>query len=431
MSVLIHQIEPHSLAAKKKIQPGDTLVAINGHEIMDVLDYQFYVQDCKLVLDIQTAKGNRSVSIRKSEDEDLGLLFEDYLMDQQHSCHNKCIFCFIDQLPKGLRETLYFKDDDSRLSFLFGNYITLTNLTEHEIERIITMHISPVNISVHTTNPELRCKMMNNRFAGDSLKILQRFADAGLAMNVQLVLCPGYNDGEELTKTMEDLTKYLPSIQSVAAVPVGLTKYREGLTPLSTFSKEQSLDVIERMEKMGDQMLSKIGSRLFYPSDEFFLKAERPIPSAEYFGDFLQLENGVGMSSLFEDQFIKALEDCDEVAKGTKMTFVTGVLAAPLLKKCLEQAKEKFPGIQAEIVPIRNEFFGETITVAGLVTGTDIVNQLKGNCQKCLVIPDCMLRNEGDLFLDSLSVEELEKALQVEVKVISTGGDTFMETLLQ
>lgn len=430
MPVVIDTVLEKSPAAKKKIHAGDILCTINGHDIEDVLDYQFYAQEEKLKLELQTNKGIRKVSLHKKEEEDLGLEFSSYLMDEQHSCHNKCIFCFIDQLPKGLRDTLYFKDDDSRLSFLFGNYITLTNLSEHEIERIISMHISPVNVSVHTTNPELRCKMMNNRFAGDSLHILRRFADAGLAMNVQLVLCPGYNDGEELSKTLEDLLAYRPAIQSVAAVPVGLTKFREGLTPLRLFTKEECEDVIRRMEAVGDQLLKTEGTRLFYPSDEFFLRAERPIPDAEYFGDFLQLENGVGMYALFRQQFEEALQAFSDKPVYAKKTIATGKLAAPLLEECVAKAKKKFPQIAVSVIPIRNEFFGEDITVAGLVTGGDIAKQLKEKCEETLVISSNMLRSEGDLFLDNMSVTELEETLNTKIEITDGSGDSFLEAIL-
>lgn len=431
MPVVIDEITRGSLAEKKKIAAGDILLSINGYGIEDVLDYRFYMQNEKVVLEIQTPKKKRIVRIRKEEDEELGLEFSSYLMDEQRRCRNNCIFCFIDQLPKGLRDTLYFKDDDSRLSFLFGNYITLTNLSEHEISRIIEMHISPVNVSVHTTDPDLRCKMMNNRFAGESLAVLRRFADAGLAINAQLVLCPGYNDGDQLSKTMEDLTAYLPSVQSVAAVPVGLTRFREGLTPLRLFTKEESEDVIRRMESMGDRMLAQYGKRIFYPSDEFFIKAEQPIPDVAYYGDFSQLENGVGMMALFCQQFEEALDTCEDVPSGRSLTVVTGQLAYPMMRKCVEKAKKKYPALNVQLVPIRNDFFGETITVTGLVVGEDIIHQLKGRCGEVLLVPASMLRSERDLFLDSMSIEDVSEALQTEVCVTDCDGFSFVEALMQ
>ena len=429
--VLIDGITPKSAAEKAKIQAGDYLLRINGHDIEDVLDYRFFLPDTRLKLELQTADGkHRTVRIRKEEYEEIGLEFASYLMDEQHTCRNKCVFCFIDQMPPGMRETLYVKDDDSRLSFLFGNYITLTNLSEHELSRIIEMHISPVNVSVHTTDPDLRCRMMNNRFAGDSLRHLRRLADAGIRINAQMVLCPGWNDGEQLTRTMRDLLAYYPAVQSVAAVPVGLTKYREGLTPLSLFTKEQAADVIERMEAMGDEMEAAGKPRLFYPSDEFYLTAERPLPSADFYADFVQWENGVGMISLLRQQFASALEWCDEQPSGSRLTVVTGLLAAPELTSLCEAAGRKWPSLQVTVRGIRNDFFGETITVAGLVTGGDIIRQLEGVETDYLLIPSCMLRHEQDLFLDDVSVEQVEQALNAKVVIVGEDGGDLLDALL-
>ena len=429
--VLIDGITPKSAAEKAKIQAGDYLLRINGHDIEDVLDYRFFLPDTRLKLELQTADGkHRTVRIRKEEYEEIGLEFASYLMDEQHTCRNKCVFCFIDQMPPGMRETLYVKDDDSRLSFLFGNYITLTNLSEHELSRIIEMHISPVNVSVHTTDPDLRCRMMNNRFAGDSLRHLRRLADAGIRINAQMVLCPGWNDGEQLTRTMRDLLAYYPAVQSVAAVPVGLTKYREGLTPLSLFTKEQAADVIERMEAMGDEMEAAGKPRLFYPSDEFYLTAERPLPSADFYADFVQWENGVGMISLLRQQFASALEWCDEQPSGSRLTVVTGLLAAPELTSLCEAAGRKWPSLQVTVRGIRNDFFGETITVAGLVTGGDIIRQLEGVETDYLLIPTCMLRHEQDLFLDDVSVEQVEQALNAKVVIVGEDGGDLLDALL-
>ena len=429
--VLIDGITPKSAAEKAKIQAGDYLLRINGHDIEDVLEYRFFLPDTRLQLELQTADGkHRTVRIRKEEYEEIGLEFASYLMDEQHTCRNKCVFCFIDQMPPGMRETLYVKDDDSRLSFLFGNYITLTNLSEHELSRIIEMHISPVNVSVHTTDPDLRCRMMNNRFAGDSLRHLRRLADAGIRINAQMVLCPGWNDGEQLTRTMRDLLAYYPAVQSVAAVPVGLTKYREGLTPLSLFTKEQAADVIDRMEAMGDEMEAAGKPRLFYPSDEFYLTAERPLPSADFYADFVQWENGVGMISLLRQQFASALEWCDEQPSGSRLTVVTGLLAAPELTSLCEAAGRKWPSLQVTVRGIRNDFFGETITVAGLVTGGDIIRQLEGVETDYLLIPSCMLRHEQDLFLDDVSVEQVEQALNAKVVIVGEDGGDLLDALL-
>ena len=431
MSVLISGVEPKSPAAKKRIRPGDELLSVNGHEIADVLDYRFYITDERLILSVKTPKKVREVKLHLREGQEPGLSFDTYLMDKQRSCRNNCIFCFIDQLPKGMRETLYFKDDDSRLSFLFGNYITLTNLTEHEIERIIAMHISPVNVSVHTTDPELRCKMMNNRFAGESLSTLRRFADAGLAMNVQLVLVPGYNDGESLSRTLEDLLSYRPALQSVAAVPVGLTKHREGLTPLRLFTAEEAADTIDRIEKIADRLEKECGDRLFYASDEWYSLANRPLPPLDKYGELYQLENGVGMSALFKDEVQTALADVDTAAPTGKKTVATGVLAAPLIRECVEAVKAKYPTLDAEVKPIRNDFFGESITVTGLVTGGDLIAQLKDGCGDRLLIPSSMLRHEGDLFLDDVSVEDVKNALSAEVCVTDGSGESFVKALLE
>lgn len=420
MAVVIKSVEAKSPAARARIKAGDTLVAINGRQIADVLDYRFFIPDSKLSVTVKTVKGKeRTVRVRKQPYQELGMEFDTYLMDKQHSCRNNCVFCFIDQLPEGMRESLYFKDDDSRLSFLFGNYITLTNLTEHDVERIIEMHISPINVSVHTTNPELRCQMMNNRFAGDCLRHLYRFAEAGLAINCQLVLVPGYNDGEELIRSMEDLAKLAPAVRSVAAVPVGLTKHREGLPELRGFTAEESAEVVRVMTEMGDHMLDAHGSRIFYPSDEWYIKAGLPIPADEFYEDYPQLENGVGMLTLLKEQFVEAVDTCDTQEVCCKRAVIaTGVDAAPYLKALVALAKRKWPDLQVRVMPIRNDFFGETITVSGLVTGGDLIKQLAGMPMERLILPLNMLRQEGDLFLDDVSVEDVEKALNVTVTCV-------------
>ena len=433
MAVVIQNVEAKSPAARARIKAGDTLVAINGREITDVLDYRFFIPDQKLKVTVKTAKGKeRTVRIRKESYAELGMVFDTYLMDKQRSCRNNCVFCFIDQLPKGMRESLYFKDDDSRLSFLFGNYITLTNLTENDVERIIEMHISPINVSVHTTNPELRCKMMNNRFAGDCLRHLHRFAEAGLSINCVLVQVPGYNDGEELVRSMEDLAALAPAVRSVAAVPVGLTKHREGLPELRGFTAEESVEVIRVMTEMGDRMLETHGSRIFYPSDEWYIKAGLPIPSEAFYEDYPQLENGVGMLALLKEQFVEAVDTCDAAAVCDKRTIVaTGVDAAPYLKALVALAKQKWPHLQVRVVPIRNDFFGETITVSGLVTGGDLIKQLSGLQMERLILPANMLRQEGDLFLDDVSVEDVRKALGAEVIFVQeTDAHALLEALI-
>ncbi len=432
MAVTVAQVLHGSLAWKKRIKAGDTLLSVNGHAVADVLDYRFYLTEPRLTLVLNTPKGERTVRIRKKEYDDIGLEFDTYLMDKQHTCRNQCIFCFIDQMPAGMRESLYFKDDDSRLSFLFGNYITLTNLSEHEIERILEMHISPINISVHTTNPQLRCKMMNNRFAGETLDLLQRFADAGIHMKCQLVLCPGWNDGAELERSIHDLAALSPAVESVAVVPVGLTKHREGLAPLRPFTKEEAAAVIETVEHFGKMMLAATGERVVYPADEWYLLAERPIPGEEFYGDMSQLENGVGLVALLRSQFCEALDNTNETAaKGTNTLLVTGVAAAPVLTELIELAKHKFPQIKARVQAITNDFFGHTITVAGLVTGTDMLKQIKIDTYQRVLIPDVMLRHEGDRFLDDVTPQELEAAWGVPVEVLPVDGETLFAALLQ
>ena len=430
MAVTIQDVLPGSPAARRRIRPGETLLSINGHAIEDVLDYRFYMLDSTLQLAVSDGKKTRILRLHKGEDEDPGLLFETYLMDKQRSCRNKCIFCFIDQLPPGLRDSLYFKDDDSRLSFLFGNYITLTNLSEHEISRILAMHISPINISVHTTNPELRARMMGNRFAGESLAVLRRFAGAGLAINCQLVLVPGWNDGDELSRTMADLAALAPSVKSVAAVPVGLTKYREGLTPLRLFTPEEARDVVERMEAMGDRLLEQTGSRLFYPSDEFYSKAGLPIPPAGFYGEMAQLENGVGMVALLREQFREALAAETRTPKGSRLLLATGVLAAPYIRELVDEAKEKWHNLQVEVVAVENRFFGETITVTGLLTGRDIREQLAGRDADILLLSRDTLRQEGDCFLDDGTPAQLGEALSMQVHVLDVDGAALLEGLL-
>ncbi len=433
MAVVIKSVLQDSIAAKKKIATGDTLISINGREIADVLDYRFYLFESRLTLNLQTAAGKkRTVRIRKSEDDDIGLEFETYLMDSQHTCRNNCIFCFIDQMPPGMRETLYFKDDDSRLSFLFGNYITLTNLSEHEIERILEMHISPINISVHTTNPELRCRMMNNRFAGDSLSLLRRFADAGIHMECQLVICPEWNDGEELLRSMRDLAALAPAVESVAVVPVGLTKYRDGLTPLRPFTEQESCRILDMVTRFGDEQALKTGNRLIYPADEWYVQANRPIPEEAFYGEMSQLENGVGLVALLRSQFAEAPENREiDSAVGTDTVLATGVAAAPILRELVKTASETIENIHACVVAINNDFFGKHITVAGLVTGGDLRRQLQGIPCERVLIPDCMLRHEGDRFLDDVTPEELAAELGVGVEVISTDGGALFEALMR
>lgn len=432
MSVVIKSVEKGSPAYKAGIRDGDTLISIDSNEIVDVLDYRFYQDNERLTVQFIDSSGKtRTAKIKKDEYEELGLDFETYLMDKKHSCRNKCVFCFIDQLPKGLRESLYFKDDDSRLSFLFGNYITLTNITEHEVERIIKMHISPINISVHTTNPELRVKMMANKNAGRVLEIIDRFNSAGIKLNCQLVLCPGYNDGEELERTLSDLSR-LENAECIAAVPVGLTAYREGLAEIEPFNKQTAGAVLQIIDKYGDICLKKYGQRRIYGADEFYLLAGREIPEADYYGDFLQLENGVGLWSLLRSEALDALNDCDYTLERERgLSLATGEAAYPLIKMIADKCMNKNPLLRARVFAVKNNFFGGKINVSGLVTATDIEAQLKNeNLGEELLIPSVMLRAEGDMFLDSVTVDELSKRLGVKITPVNNGGYELVDAIL-
>lgn len=432
MPVKILAVEPGGPASHAGVRPGETLLSINDNEICDILDYRFYETDRHLSIVLRDGAGaERTVQIRKGQYESIGLEFETYLMDQQHSCTNRCIFCFIDQLPKGLRKSLYFKDDDSRLSFLFGNYVTLTNLKEREVDRIIKMHISPINISVHTTNPELRVKMMGNRFAGKSLDILYRFAKAGIKLNCQIVLCRDINDGEELDRTLKDLTSLWPSVQSVAVVPLGLTKYRQGLYPLTGYDSETARAVVRQLERWGDRCEQKYGQRICYAADEFYLKAQLPIPPAPFYGDFDQLENGVGLMASLKQEFLDALEDFVPPASSRKVTLATGVAAHPFLDTLLDELRQRCHNLTCNVVPIVNDFFGDTITVAGLVTGGDLLKQLRGReLGDALLLPDVMLRREGDIFLDDVSLEELSEALQIQIITVPNDGYALLDAVV-
>jgi len=431
VAVKIYDVTIGSHADKAGIKKGETLLSINSNEIVDVLDYRFYQVNRKLTLEVEDEDKNvRTVEMTKGEYEEIGLEFETYLMDKQHSCRNKCIFCFIDQLPKGMRESLYFKDDDSRLSFLFGNYITLTNITEHEIDRIIKMHISPINVSVHTTNPELRCKMMNNRFAGDTLKYLKRFADAGITLNCQIVSCPGINDGDELVRTLTDLENL--GVNMTAIVPVGLTRYRENLYPLVPYNKETAGQTIDIIEKMGDECVKKHGRRIFFPGDEFYLLAEREIPSPEFYEDFSALEDGIGMIAYLTDDVGWKLEELDaDESLCHKVTIACGEGVFPYMKRIMSMINEKFPNITINTRAIKNNFFGGGVNVSGLVTGGDLINQLRGDdLGDRLIIPSSMLRFENDLFLDDVSTDDVERELGVTLVPVNNNGNDLVEAVI-
>ncbi len=420
--VKIQSVEKGSYAEKADLKQDDILLAINGNEINDVLDYRFYIMDKKLEMVYKRGDDILNTVIKKDEYSDIGLEFSTYLMDEKKRCRNNCIFCFIDQNPSGMRETIYFKDDDERLSFLHGNYVTLTNLKDSDIERIIKMRISPVNVSVHTTNPELRVTMMRNRFAGDCLRYLKMLDDADISINAQLVLCNGINDGKELERSLHDLVM-LKNIESIAMVPCGLTAHRSGLYPLKPFDKESAANVIDIANSFGSYCYESRGMRLIYPSDEFYLLAGRDMPDESYYEGYPQLENGVGMIRSDTDEFLECLENEEGKVYNRSITVVTGYAASNFISSMADKVMERYPELKVNVCPIRNDFFGHSVTVSGLVTGNDILKQLKGkDLGSELLIPENMLRAQRDLFLDDVSVEELERALDIKVTVVDKGG---------
>ncbi|MCL2568127.1 MAG: DUF512 domain-containing protein [Oscillospiraceae bacterium] len=429
----IIRIAPGS-PADGKIAPGDFLVAINGTPIADVLDYQFHSYDAALSVTIETPTGERrTVSVQKQEGQDLGLDFADYLMDQSRSCQNRCIFCFIDQLPPGLRETLYFKDDDIRLSFLTGNYISLTNLSDQDLDRMIHLRISPINISVHATDPTVRTRMLGNPRAGRCMELMRRFADAGIRMNAQLVLCPTVNDGAVLAQSMPDLAGLWPQLQSVSVVPVGLTRYRDDLCPLTAFTSETAHAAVKQVEQFAAECLTKHGSRIFFCGDELYLKSGLPLPSEDAYEGYPQLENGVGLIRSFETEFLEALESMDPPHHSpAPFSIATGSAAAPFLQDYLATAEQICGKLDGQVHAIQNDFFGHTITVSGLVTGGDIRAQLQGrDLGKRLFLPRSMLRHGEGVFLDDMTVEELSAALGVPVIPVDVNGASFLDAIFE
>ena len=428
----IASVEPGSIAEELGLEPGDAIEEINGNEIEDIFDYQYYVEEEYLDVLVLTKDGEECMlEIEKDEDEDLGIMFESSLMDEYHSCCNKCMFCFIDQMPPGMRDTLYFKDDDSRLSFLQGNYITLTNMRDKDIERVIKYHLSPINISVHTTNPELRCRMLHNRFAGTLLEKIGRFHEAGIRMNSQVVLCKGLNDGKELDRTISDLGRFLPYMESLSVVPVGLTKYRDGLAPLELFSKEDAEKVLEQIHKWQDYFRKNHGTTFVHASDEWFILAEQEFPDEAYYEGYGQLENGVGMMRLLLEEVKERLEELSGDNRKRHVAIATAKLAYPTIKKLAADVKKKFPNITIEVYCIINEFFGEHITVSGLLTGQDIIAQLKGKMLgEELLLPCNVLKADEDIFLDDISLKELSDSLQVPVNIIQSEGRDFVDKIL-
>ena len=436
---VIAAVESGSIAQEMELEPGDMIVAVNGQEMEDVFDYQFLIQDTYIELSVKKANQEEWIlEIEKDEEEDLGITFESSLMSDYKSCTNKCIFCFIDQMPPGMRETLYFKDDDSRLSFLQGNYVTLTNMKEKDIDRIIRYKLAPINISVHTTNPELRCRMLNNRFAGESLKKIQRLYEAGIEMNGQIVLCKGVNDGEELERTIADLAQYLPYMESLSVVPVGLTKYRDGLYPLEPFGKEDAQAVLEIIERWQKKLYQAHGTHFVQASDEFYILAEREMPEAQRYDGYIQLENGVGVVRLLLEECeeeLRRLRSMPAAAGGKEVTrdlsLATGKLAAPFLEKICRQIQKEYPWVHVRIYTIVNRFFGEQITVAGLITGQDLVEQLKGkNLGSQLLLSSVMFRSGEEVFLDDMTREDAQMALQVPISIVKSSGQDLVRAIL-
>ena len=435
---IIKKVLKNSIAEEMGIEPGDKLLKISGVDVEDIFDYQFLIQDEYIEVLVQKADGEEwLLEVDKDFDEDLGLEFENGLMDNYRSCHNKCIFCFIDQMPKGMRETLYFKDDDSRLSFLQGNYVTLTNMSEHDIDRIIRYHLSPINISFQTTNPELRCKMLNNRFAGEALKKVDTLHEAGIMMNGQIVLCKGINDGEELERSISDLTKYIPQLESVSVVPVGLSKHREGLYPLEPFTKEDAKSVLATIHKWQEKLYAEHGLHFIHASDEWYILAEEPLPEEANYDGYLQYENGVGMLRALINEVDDALKNRKlkrlfGQKKKQTISMVTGKLAYPYICEIAKKVMDLYDGLTIHVYAITNEFFGEQITVSGLLTGQDILKQLEGKeLGERLLLPENVLRSGEEVFLDDLTLTDLQNALQVDLNIVKSNGYDLVNCILE
>ena len=429
MSTIITSVDRHSPAERAGINPGEQLLTINGHEIIDVLDYRFYGYDTDCRLELREPSGAvRTVSLRKPEGRDLGLNFDTVLMDDMRSCANHCIFCFVDQMPPGMRKTLYFKDDDARLSFLQGNYITLTNLTEREAQRIIDLRISPINVSVHTTDPQLHCTMLGNKNALRSLDYIRAFCKAGIVMNGQIVVCPGWNDGDQLRRTLRDLTEM--QFSSCSLVPVGITKYRQGLAKLRPVDAATAAEIIDIADEYGRENLERFGTRRFFCADELYLRAGRPLPQAEYYEGYRQLENGVGLMRSLEDDFLAGLATVDVPARFSPLTIATGTAAAPFLRGLVQRAMGDYPGLRGQVIAVENDFFGHTIDVAGLLTGQDISAQLRGrDLGDRVLIPIHMMRHGETVFLDDYTVERLSRELGVPVQVVDEDGFALVDAM--
>lgn len=429
---VISEVFPGGIGEELELEPGDVLLSINGQQVEDVFDYRYLMNDEYVELLIQKKNGEEwELEVEKEFEEDLGVEFENSLMDEYRSCCNHCIFCFIDQMPPDMRETLYFKDDDSRLSFLQGNYVTLTNMSDYDLERIIRFHLSPINVSFQTMNPELRCKMLRNRFAGDALKKVDRLYKGGILMNGQIVLCKGVNDGEELEFSLTKLAEYAPVLQSVSVVPVGLSRFRDGLYPLEPFTKEEAEQLIDQVERWQKKMMKDHGIHFVHASDEWYILAGRELPEEERYDGYLQLENGVGMLRLLETEIAGYLEGCRGDAREIHGAIATGKLAAPFIKKYISMIQEEFPNVHMDVYSIVNDFFGENITVSGLITGRDLKEQLTGrSLGDKLLLPCNMLRSGEDVFLDDMTVEELSCSLGTEIVITDEGGADFVSCVI-
>lgn len=433
---IIKQVLPGSIGEELELEPGDRVLEVNGERIEDVFDYRYLINDTYIEITVLKKNGEALLfEIDKYMDEDLGIEFESSLMDEYHSCTNKCIFCFIDQLPQGMRPTMYFKDDDSRLSFLQGNYITLTNMKDKDLDRIIRYKLSPINISVHTTNPELRCMMLHNRFAGKIMEQIQKLYEAETIMNGQIVLCKGVNDGKELEKTIRDLGGFLPFMESLSVVPVGISRHREGLYPLEPFNREDAKAVLKTIHTFQDKFMEEYGTHFVHASDEWYILAGEPLPEEDNYDGYVQLENGVGMLRLQETEFHEALEEArlseDSKIREKYCTIATGKLAGPFLKELVKDLNEVYPNIHVDVVEVTNHFFGPQITVSGLLTGQDIVGQLKGRSLGSeLLLPVNVLRSGEDVLLDDMHINEIEKSLQVPVRIVQSNGNDLFDALV-
>ena len=433
VSHMISEVVSQSPAARCGILAGDWLLSINDKRITDIFDYHFMSDDPKITVGVEREGRQLSFFVKKVPGEDLGLVFANGLLDEYRSCRNGCVFCFIDQMPPGMRDTLYFKDDDTRLSFLQGNYVTLTNMSEEDLDRIIAYRLAPINVSVHATDPKLRCQMLNNRFAGDILNKMRKIADAGLSMNAQIVLCKGLNDGEQLERTIRDLLEFYPQLESVSVVPVGLTKYRQGLYPLESFDRSESKKVVEQIHRWQDKAMERFGIHFVHASDEWYLLAGVRLPQEESYDDYLQLENGVGMLRLLHNEFREALSRQKRplFMRQRSVSIATGKLAAPFIQKLCEKACQKFPKLTVEVIPIRNDFFGERITVSGLITGQDLMAQLKGRkLGDVLLLPQNMFRMGEEVFLDDVTLAEVRETLHLPVHIVKSSGEGLVEALL-